>query len=82
MRDKPDFRLDITRWSTGNWTAFCPGQNKKIKNKKIIIIVIADISIAPYLTDSGEQTELYKMDTGIFNIPVLNIQAENKRYSK
>ena len=32
----------------------------------IIIIIIAVISIAPYLTDKGEQTSLYKINNNVY----------------
>jgi len=37
-----------------------------IENTVIIIIIIAVISIAPYLADKGEQTALYKINNNVY----------------
>ena len=38
----------------------------------VIMVIIAVISIAPYLTDKGEHTALYKISNNVYTKTMLN----------
>ena len=39
---------------------------RSLTENTVIIIIIAVISIAPYLADKGEQTALYKINNNVY----------------